>query len=89
MYKAGIGGLPIPNEVRGQDGKLLWSDSGNLIYSWELTTRQVTPSDKRSARDIATGSAREWLESVKSITGRNTHNKRKRKAKNNPSSGAS
>jgi hypothetical protein len=44
---------------------------------------------KEAERDIATGSAQEWLESAKSITGRNAYNERKRKAKNNPSSGAS
>jgi hypothetical protein len=43
---------------------------------------------KEAERDIATGSAREWLESVKSIIERNAYNKRKRKAKINASSGA-
>jgi hypothetical protein len=37
---------------------------------------------KEAERDIATGSAREWLESVKFITGRNAYDKRKRKSKN-------
>jgi hypothetical protein len=43
---------------------------------------------KEAERDIATGSAREWLESVKSIKEQNEYNKRKRKAKINVSSGA-
>jgi hypothetical protein len=68
MYEAGMGSLPIPNEVRGQDEKLSGDNKVSLIYLCEMTRCQVTPSYKRSKRTIAC----EWLEKLSQFFARSS-----------------